>query len=146
TRIRGSISGYRPEYRQHLEPHEPEESIAKVRPQPIEADTRSPVLDERHRKPDEEEREQGAMNELRDSILSRAEERVGDVASIELAHGEEVDHRDEHATPGAERDRREEQVFAVRDRRSESVIQELDGERLAQLGGRARELLHLRVV
>jgi hypothetical protein len=48
------------------------------------------------------------------AVLLLAEERVGDVATIELADGEQVDHRDEHARPGRERDGRQLEVHPVR--------------------------------
>ena len=81
----------------------------------------------------EEEREHRAVDELRIAILPRTEERIGDVPAVELADGEEVDHRHEHPAPGAKGDRRQLEIHALGLRRREEVIEHLHQDRLAEL-------------
>ena len=83
---------------------------ASCRPRRRGGEARGPTRTSRSdeaRDADEEEREHRAVHDDGEPVLPRPEERVGDVAAVELADGEQVDHRDEDARPGAERDRRE---------------------------------------
>jgi hypothetical protein len=45
------------------------------------------------------------MDDLRELVLARAEERVRNVPAVELPDGQKIDHRHEHSRPRRECDR-----------------------------------------
>ena len=97
----------RAEHHDDLEPNQPEDRVTDRVAQVMKPEPRAQVADDEACDADEEEREHRTMDEERDLVLPRAEERVRDVAAIELTDREQVDHRHEEPRPRAEADGRQ---------------------------------------